>query len=67
MIKSGVLVALLRGFRHIGRRCIEGVWRLGAGMRLFWLTLISSGESFRRFHLTIREVYFTGVMSLIII
>lgn len=67
MIKSGVLVALLRGFRTIGRKCIEGIWRLGAGMRLFWLTLISSGESFRRFHLTIREVYFTGVMSLIII
>jgi phospholipid/cholesterol/gamma-HCH transport system permease protein len=29
--------------------------------------LISSGASFRRIHLTIREIYFTGVMSLIII
>lgn len=67
MIKSGLLIGLIRTFRNIGRRCTDGIWRLGAGMRLFWLTLISSGESFRRFHLTIREIYFTGVMSLIII
>ncbi len=67
MIRSGLLIALVRGLRTIGRKCIEGIWRFGAGIRLFWLTLISSGESFRRFHLTIREVYFTGVMSLIII
>jgi phospholipid/cholesterol/gamma-HCH transport system permease protein len=58
---------LARGFRTIGHQCTRGIWRLGAGVRLFWLTLISSGESFRRFHLTIREVYFTGVLSLIII
>jgi len=31
------------------------------------LTLLHSGLSFRRFHLTIRELYFTGVLSLIII
>lgn len=67
MIRSGILIALVRGLRTIGHQSIKGVWRFGAGMRLFWLTLISSGESFRRFHLTIREVYFTGVMSLIII
>lgn len=35
--------------------------------RLFGLTLISSGESLRRFHLVIREMYFTGVRSLVII
>ncbi|HNV87516.1 MAG TPA: lipid asymmetry maintenance ABC transporter permease subunit MlaE [Methylotenera sp.] len=57
----------LRPFRTLGHRTTDRIWRLGAGARLFWLTLISSGESFRRFHLTIREVYFTGVMSLIII
>lgn len=67
MIKSGLLIGLIRAFRKIGHSCVDGVWHLGAGMRLFWLTLISSGESFRRFHLTIREIYFTGVMSLIII
>jgi ABC-type transporter Mla maintaining outer membrane lipid asymmetry permease subunit MlaE len=30
-------------------------------------TLLYSGTSFRRFFLTIREIYFTGVLSLIII
>ncbi len=67
MIKSGLFIGLIRAFRKIGHGCVDGVWHLGAGMRLFWLTLISSGESFRRIHLTIREIYFTGVMSLIII
>lgn len=67
MIRFGLLVRLVRTLRNIGHRFTEGIWRLGEGARLFWLTLISSGESFRRFHLTIREVYFTGVMSLIII
>ena len=67
MIKSSLLVSLIRSLRNIGGRFTDRIWRLGAGARLFWLTLISSGESFRRLHLTIREVYFTGVMSLIII
>ena len=67
MIRSNLLVSLVRTLRNIGHHFSDRIWRLGAGARLFWLTLISSGESFRRFHLTIREVYFTGVLSLIII
>jgi len=67
MMRSGLFVSLVRTLRNIGHRFTGQIWQLGAGARLFWLTLISSGESFRRFHLTIREVYFTGVMSLIII
>ena len=66
-MRSGLLVSLVRTLRNIGHRFTERIWRLGAGARLFWLTLVSSGESFRRFHLTIREIYFTGVLSLIII
>jgi len=62
-----VLHKLKRLFSRLGAGCINKIWRLGAGAHLFGLTLISSGESFRRFRLTIREVYFTGVMSLIII
>jgi len=66
MINStfGSMNKFLRG---IGRRMIERIWRLGAGARLFFLTLIYSGESFKRFNLTLREIYFTGVMSLLII
>lgn len=55
------------GLGSIGNVVVEGVWRLGFASRFFFMTLISSGDSFRRLHLTIREIYFTGVMSLIII
>ncbi|MES2503102.1 MAG: lipid asymmetry maintenance ABC transporter permease subunit MlaE [Pseudomonadota bacterium] len=67
MIRSSLLVSLTRILRNIGHSFSDRIWRLGAGARLFGLTLMYSGESFRRFHLTIREVYFTGVMSLIIV
>ncbi|MCL4471969.1 MAG: lipid asymmetry maintenance ABC transporter permease subunit MlaE [Sulfuricella sp.] len=55
------------GLRSIGHTVVNGVWRLGYASRFFLLTLVSSGASFRRIHLTIREIYFSGVMSLIII
>jgi phospholipid/cholesterol/gamma-HCH transport system permease protein len=45
----------------------QWVWRVGFASRFFWLTLRESGTSFRRFSLTIREIYFAGVLSLIII
>lgn len=60
-------MGLICAIRGIGSRMIERLWRLGAGVRLFVLTIISSGESFRRLHLTIREIYFTGVLSMQII
>jgi phospholipid/cholesterol/gamma-HCH transport system permease protein len=54
--------------RALGARIVNNwVWRLGFACRFLWLTLRESGPSFRRFHLTIREIYFTGVLSLIII
>ena len=67
MLRSSLFIALIRTLRNIGGRFTERIWRLGAGARLLGLILTSSGESFRRFHLIIREVYFTGVLSLIII
>ena len=54
--------------RALGARIVNNwVWRLGFACRFLWLTLKESGPSLRRFHLTIREIYFTGVLSLIII
>lgn len=53
--------------RSIGRRFIGGVWRIGANARFFVQTLTLSGMSFRRFNLTLREIFYSGVMSLIII
>lgn len=67
MIRNGIFVKIVRGLRMMGHRVISQLWRLGAGARLFFLTLAYSGESFRRPNLIIREMYFTGVMSLIII
>ena len=62
---TGRIAELLRA---LGARIINNwVWRLGFAFRFLWFTLKESGASFRRFHLTIREIYFTGVLSLIII
>jgi phospholipid/cholesterol/gamma-HCH transport system permease protein len=53
--------------RTLGGRATRWIWRLGFASRFFWLILVHSGTSFRRFHLTIREIYFAGVLSLVII
>ena len=55
------------GLRGIGAAVINGIWRLGYASRFFLLTLLRSGTTFRRFGLAIREIYFSGVLSLIII
>ena len=62
---SGRIAELLRG---LGARVVNHwVWRLGFAARFFLLILVNSGPSFRRFYLTVREIYFAGVLSLIII
>ena len=53
--------------KTIGHRAINAVWRIGMAARFFFYTLLYSGSSFRRFHLVIKELFSTGVMSLIII
>jgi phospholipid/cholesterol/gamma-HCH transport system permease protein len=53
--------------RGIGGQVVDGLWRLGYASRFFALTLVRSAVSFRRFQLTMRELYFAGVLSLIII
>lgn len=54
-------------FTMLGSWVTGAIWRLGFASRFFWLMLRHSGSSFRRFHLIIREIYFAGVLSLIII
>ena len=61
-----MLDRLSKGLQNIGHRFIDGIWRMGSAARFFFYTLLLSGESLRRFHLTLREIYFTGVLSLII-
>ena len=53
--------------RSLGRTVTDKLWRLGFASRFFGYMLLHSGTAFRRFGLTVREIYFTGVLSLIII
>jgi phospholipid/cholesterol/gamma-HCH transport system permease protein len=60
-------MAIISTIRAIGHRIINAVWRIGLATRFFFLTLRYSGTCFRRFHLIIKELFSSGVMSLIII
>jgi phospholipid/cholesterol/gamma-HCH transport system permease protein len=57
---SGVLVGL-------GHRVTTGIWRIGAGARLFFYIWVYLIESFKRPGLIVREIFATGVLSLLII
>jgi phospholipid/cholesterol/gamma-HCH transport system permease protein len=52
---------------RLGSAVTAGVWRLGYASRFFAYLLLHSGTALRRFRLTMREIYFAGVLSLIII
>lgn len=60
-------MAAIKVIRKIGHSTINAVWRIGLASRFFALTLMHSATSFRRFNLIIKELFSTGVMSLIII
>ncbi len=62
-----MLSAVANGLRALGGFAVGGVWRLGYASRFFVLVLLNSATSFRRIGLTIREIYFSGFLSLIII
>ena len=51
----------------VGRKIINSIWRIGLATRFFFLIILYSGSGFRRFHLIIKELFSSGVMSLIII
>lgn len=57
----------IKTISRLGHRVIDGVWRLGFASRFFVLILLNSPPGFRRLHLIIREIYFSGVLSLLII
>ena len=61
------LDATLRGIRLVGERTLRIVERVGATIAFLGLTLAQSATSFRRFGLVIREIFYAGVQSLIII
>ena len=53
--------------RGIGENTIDALWRLGFAARVLGLTLTHSGTILSRPRLVIREMYYTGVLSLVII
>jgi phospholipid/cholesterol/gamma-HCH transport system permease protein len=53
--------------RGLGARTIDALWRLGYATRFLLATLRHTPEAFRRLGLTVREIYFAGVLSLTII
>jgi phospholipid/cholesterol/gamma-HCH transport system permease protein len=59
--------AITSFFGSIGRTTVDGVWRLGYATRFLLAILGHTVAAFRRFRLTVREVYFSGVLSLTII
>lgn len=61
-------VADLRGqFERLGAAASFHVWRLGFASRFLGYMVLHSGTALRRFRLTMAEIYFAGVLSLIII
>jgi phospholipid/cholesterol/gamma-HCH transport system permease protein len=52
---------------NFGGKFTSRIWRLGFAARFLFMTFVYSGAALKRFQLTIREIYFTGVQSLIII
>jgi len=66
MVKPA-LAALLGGISRVGHHVNEWMQRLGFAARFFVMLLMYSGQSFRRLHLTIREIYYSGFQSLLII
>ena len=59
--------ALLSAIASIGHHVTDALQRLGFASRFFVMLLLWSGQSFRRPNLTIREIYYSGFQSLLII
>ena len=64
---GGRMPRLLQALAHLGQTVIAKILRLGFAARFLFYLVVHSGLAFRRFGLTIREIYFAGVLSLIII
>lgn len=58
---------MARFLQRLGNRVTRRIFRLGFATRFFLAILLQSGTAFRRLHLTLKEIYFTGVLSLVII
>jgi phospholipid/cholesterol/gamma-HCH transport system permease protein len=53
--------------RFLGGEVVNRIWRLGCASRFFLAVLMKSGAALSRFSLILREIWFAGVLSLLII
>lgn len=58
---------LLDLVRQLGHSTVDKIWRLGFATRFLFALLRFSGSTFARPRLLMREIYFSGVLSLVII
>ncbi len=56
-----------RALRRVGGITLAGIGRLGFLARFFAAVVRNTPEAFRRLPLTLREIYFSGVLSLTIV
>ena len=59
--------AIARGFRRVGNGTMRAIARAGFATRFFLAVLYHSPAAFHRLQLTVREIYFAGVLSLVVI
>src|SRR5206468_2840735 len=59
--------SITRGVRRIGAGTIRAISRAGFAARFFVAVLRHSPSAFHRIQLTAREIYFSGVLSLVVI
>ena len=57
----------VRTVRRLGAITVDAILRLGYATRFFAAVVLNTPAAFRRLHLTLREIYFSGVLSLVII
>src|SRR5438105_1438853 len=62
-----IVAALRQRLGRLGANVTSHVWRLGFASRFLAYLVMHSGTALRRFRLTIAEIYFAGVLSLIVI
>ena len=64
---SALLAGMVNLLRRLGHGTIALVARLGYASQFFVAVIRHSPAAVRRLHLTLREIYFSGVLSLVII
>ncbi|MCX7960054.1 MAG: lipid asymmetry maintenance ABC transporter permease subunit MlaE [Burkholderiales bacterium] len=67
MAERAAVGSVRAGLERLGAAVTARILRLGFASRFFAYMLLHSGVALRRFALTVREIYFAGVLSLIII